>query len=101
MKSTLLALTLSLTAVLAHMQLNYPAPFGAANNPHRTDPIDPYLQYPFNCCGRKTPFPCGGHLNLLGTPQGAAVASWAAGSSQNFRYVRHHQRVDPNCDPHT
>ncbi|KAI9875315.1 MAG: hypothetical protein M1830_008633 [Pleopsidium flavum] len=66
------------------MQLSYPAPFGAENNPHRTDPVDPYLQYPFNCCGRKTPFPCGGHLDKLGTPQGASVASWPAGSVQNF-----------------
>ncbi|KAI9755468.1 MAG: hypothetical protein M4579_004259 [Chaenotheca gracillima] len=72
------------TAVLGHMQLVYPAPFGADNNPHRTDPVDEFLQYPYNCCGRTTPFPCGGYLSLLGTPQGAPTASWEAGSEQNW-----------------
>ncbi|KAK2813860.1 hypothetical protein FQN50_000261 [Emmonsiellopsis sp. PD_5] len=71
-------------AVQAHMQLYYPPPFAAENNPHRTDPADPYLDYPYNCCGRKTVFPCKGYLNLLGTPQGAPVATWEAGSVQNF-----------------
>lgn len=72
------------TAIHAHMQLNSPPPFGAENNPHRTDPADPHLQYPYNCCGRTSTYPCNGYLRLLGTPQGAPVASWAAGSTQNF-----------------
>ena len=72
------------TSAFAHMQLNYPPTFGAANNPHRTDPADDRLQFPYNCCGRKDPFPCRGYLKLLGTPQGAPVATWAAGSKQNF-----------------
>ncbi|KAI9889477.1 MAG: hypothetical protein M1814_005260 [Vezdaea aestivalis] len=66
------------------MQLNYPPPLGAQNNPHRTDAPDPYLQYPYGCCGRTDMSPCHGQLKLLGTPQGASVASWAAGSSQGW-----------------
>ncbi|KAI9808230.1 MAG: hypothetical protein M1825_004687 [Sarcosagium campestre] len=72
------------TAASGHMQLVYPPPFGAENNPHRTDPADEFLQYPFNCCGRATEFPCRGYLKLLGTPQGASTATWAAGSRQQW-----------------
>ena len=32
----------------------------------------------------KHPFPCRGYLSLLGTPEGQAVASWPAGSAQNW-----------------
>ena len=80
--STFTTMALLVTTTLAHMQLNSPAPFGAANNPHRTDPADERLTFPYNCCGRKTEWPCGGYLRLLGTPQGAATASWPAGSQQ-------------------
>ena len=69
----------------AHMQLVYPAPFNASNNHHLDGPSDPYLQFPYNCCGRQTPFPCRGYLSLLGTPEGAPVAQWEAGSEQNFK----------------
>ncbi|KAI9842681.1 MAG: hypothetical protein M1837_006966 [Sclerophora amabilis] len=72
------------TAVLGHMQLVYPPPFGADNNPHRTEPADEFLQYPHNCCGRTTPYPCRGYLKLLGTPQGKPTASWKAGTEQNW-----------------
>ncbi|OAX78428.1 hypothetical protein ACJ72_07264 [Emergomyces africanus] len=68
----------------SHMQLYHPPPFAAANNPHLTARPDPYLDYPYNCCGRTTPFPCKGYLNHLNTPQGRPVVSWPAGSEQNF-----------------
>ena len=32
-------------------------------------------------------FPCKGHLTAMGTPEGASVASWAAGSQQSFSVV--------------
>lgn len=73
------------TAVLGHMQLHYPPTFGADNNPYRTDPVDTELTFPYGCCGKKIEFPCRGYLKVLGTPQGASVATWAAGSEQNFR----------------
>ncbi|KKZ65726.1 hypothetical protein EMCG_08465 [[Emmonsia] crescens] len=72
------------TLAQAHMQLYYPPPFAAANNPHLTTLPDPYLDYPYNCCGRTTPFPCKGYLSHLNTPQGQPVVSWPAGSEQNF-----------------
>lgn len=71
----------------AHMRLFDPPPFGAENNPHRTDPADDRLDYPHDCCGRETPFPCRGYLDQLGTDQGRPVATWAAGSVQNFSLV--------------
>ena len=72
------------TAVRAHMHLNYPPTFNASNNPHTTGTGDPYLDFPYGCCGRTTPMPCRGYLDLLELPEGAPVATWAAGSVQNF-----------------
>ncbi|EZF35364.1 hypothetical protein H101_01100 [Trichophyton interdigitale H6] len=72
------------TSATAHMMLHYPPTFAAENNPHRTGPVDPYLDNPYNCCGRKTVYPCRGYLDLLGTDQGRPVVTWEAGSSQNF-----------------
>ncbi|GME25030.1 hypothetical protein GTA08_BOTSDO11468 [Neofusicoccum parvum] len=63
------------------MQLEYPAPFNASNNPHRTTAADNIYVYPMGCCGREdTKATCRGYLDLLGTPDGAPVATWAAGS---------------------
>jgi hypothetical protein len=67
-----------------HMQLYYPAPLKADNNPHAQGDIDPDLMYPYGCCGRMMQPSCRGHMNLLGTPKGAATASWEAGSKQNW-----------------
>ena len=82
----LIAIALFATSILAHMQLVYPAPFNASNNPHRTTPEDIYLQYPYDCCGpgARWVYPCRGYLDLLGTPDGDPTASWEAGSSQSW-----------------
>ncbi|EJP65660.1 extracellular protein [Beauveria bassiana ARSEF 2860] len=78
----------SLAAVLgmaafaqAHMALTYPPPMRSPKNKHTTD-IDYDLTSPLNADGSN--FPCKGTLNLVGTPQGAAVDDWAAGSSQTL-----------------
>ncbi|KAK4896235.1 hypothetical protein LTR27_005757 [Elasticomyces elasticus] len=71
----------------AHLQLHYPAPFNASNNPHLGDcGADPYLQYPYDCCGPydRWTYPCRGYISLLGTPQGAPTATWQAGSEQSW-----------------
>ncbi|KAF2665288.1 hypothetical protein BT63DRAFT_434210 [Microthyrium microscopicum] len=67
----------------AHMQLYSPPPFKAINNPNTITP-DTTLNYPHNCCGETTPMPCRGYLSLLGTSEGASVATWTAGSNQTF-----------------
>jgi hypothetical protein len=67
----------------AHMQLYYPPPLKGFNNPHTVVPDDELL-FPHNCCGKTTPMPCRGYLSLLGTPEGAPSASWAAGSQQKW-----------------
>lgn len=75
------------SAVQGHMQLVSPAPLNASNNPHRTTySADPYLQYPYDCCGPydRWEYPCRGYINLLGTPDGTPTATWAAGSTQSW-----------------
>ncbi|KAK4545302.1 hypothetical protein LTR36_003482 [Oleoguttula mirabilis] len=87
MRTTIaLAGALLATHAVAHMQLVYPAPFNASNNPYRTTPADPYLQYPYDCCGPndRWAYPCRGYLSLLGTPQGEPTATWEAGSAQSW-----------------
>lgn len=66
----------------AHLQLAYPAPFNAFNNPHRTTPKDPYLQYPYDCCGPGARWKCPwrGYHSLSGTPDGQPTS----GSQQNW-----------------
>lgn len=81
---TISILSFLAASVQAHMRLYYPYPFQAEENPYRTGPADEFLTYPYNCCGKKTPFPCRGYLNQVGTPQGRPVAIWAAGSTANF-----------------
>jgi hypothetical protein len=81
---SLLTLLSTINTVQGHMHLHYPPAFKSSNNPHRTTEADPFLDYPYNCCGRSDPLPCKGYLNLLGTLDGAPVVSWAAGSMQNF-----------------
>ncbi|RDI83003.1 hypothetical protein Vi05172_g7020 [Venturia inaequalis] len=78
---TLLAFS---TLAEAHMQLHSPAPFNASNNLHTNGHPDTQLHYPYNCCGRRTEYPCRGYLSLLGTPAGAPTVTWAPGSLQNW-----------------
>jgi hypothetical protein len=75
-----------MSGALAHLQLAYPAPFNASNNPHRTTQEDPYLQYPYDCCGpgARWEYPCRDYHNLLGTPDGLPTATWEAGSQQSW-----------------
>ncbi|SMY22286.1 unnamed protein product [Zymoseptoria tritici ST99CH_1A5] len=75
-----------LPQIFGHMMLDYPAPFNATNNPHRVTEPDPYLQYPYDCCGleNRWSYPCRGYEKLLGTLEGAPTATWAAGSTQNW-----------------
>jgi hypothetical protein len=80
----LLQVAIIIANVTAHMQLNSPPPFRAANNPHTLGTPDDEILFPYNCCGKKTPMPCRGYLSLLGTPEGASVATWKAGSQQTW-----------------
>lgn len=74
------------SGTLAHLQLVHPAPFNASNNPHRTTQADPYLQYPYDCCGAASrwEYPCRDYHNLLGTPDGLPTATWEVGSQQSW-----------------
>ncbi|KAK2751091.1 hypothetical protein FQN57_000166 [Myotisia sp. PD_48] len=84
LKFSVLASLATIASVQAHMTLHYPPAFGAPNNPNTKGPGNPRLDDPYNCCGRKTVFPCQGYLNLLGTDEGRPVATWEAGSKQHF-----------------
>lgn len=76
----------SIGSAHAHLQLAYPAPFNASNNPHRTTAADPFLQYPYDCCGpgARWQYPCRGYHSLLGTLDGQPTATWEPGSQQNW-----------------
>ncbi|KAK3297284.1 uncharacterized protein B0H64DRAFT_457340 [Chaetomium fimeti] len=77
-------LTLALAAAgtaTAHMQMSYPPPLKSQTNPN-TASADYSMTSPLKADG--SDFPCKGYLPLLGTPEGGAVASWAAGQSYNF-----------------
>ena len=59
--TTLAGLGLFIASATAHMQLYYPAPFNASNNPHRTtETADPYLEFPYDKAGENARwvYPC-------------------------------------------
>lgn len=84
---TLTVLTLAGSAA-AHMRLSFPPPLKADNNPNTLD-ADPYLHYPYGCCGRKVPGRCNGHLDALKTDEGKPVVTWAPGQKVNFTLTGH------------
>ncbi|KAK4246711.1 hypothetical protein C7999DRAFT_41867 [Corynascus novoguineensis] len=66
-----------------HMQMSYPPPLKSAFNPYTSSGGTDYdMTSPLRADGSN--FPCKAYLSLLGTPQGAAVASWSAGGTYNF-----------------
>lgn len=67
--------------VSAHMELTSPAPLKGAKNPN-TKTADYEMTTPLSTSGSN--YPCRGHLDVIGTPEGASVASWPAGSQQSF-----------------
>lgn len=64
--------------VSAHMEMKEPTPLGSQFNPNTVSP-DFNLKSPLDPSG--STFPCGGKLNLLGTPAGKSVVTYAPGSS--------------------
>jgi hypothetical protein len=70
-------------SAFGHMHLHYPPSLGGDNNPN-TKTADPFLNYPYGCCGKKDPGPCHGHVNMLDTDEGKPVATWSAGQKVNF-----------------
>ncbi|KAF2143348.1 lytic polysaccharide monooxygenase [Aplosporella prunicola CBS 121167] len=83
--SVLMGLALAgVSAVQAHMQLEFPPALNARNNPHRSGDGDDTYVYPMGCCGADVTEVCRGYLDLLGTPAGASVASFEAGSKATF-----------------
>ncbi|KAF8473961.1 hypothetical protein BDZ91DRAFT_619217, partial [Kalaharituber pfeilii] len=62
-----------------HLAMVNPVPLKSANNPN-TIVADYDLSAPIS----GAQFPCKGYHILLGTPEGASVATWEAGSSQQL-----------------
>jgi hypothetical protein len=71
------------------LHLHYPATLKGDNNPNTQGDADPLLNYPYGCCGKEVPGNCKGHLDLVGTDEGKATASWTAGQSANFSVSGH------------
>jgi len=65
----------------AHMQLLSPPPYRAKNNPNAGSNIDYSMTAPLSGPAQ---FPCKGYQSDFGTPAGASVATWAAGSAEKF-----------------
>ncbi|PWW80527.1 Lytic polysaccharide monooxygenase, partial [Tuber magnatum] len=67
--------------VNGHMIMTEPKPLLDPKNPNTKNGDFDYSA-PLSKSG--TNFPCKGHHKVMGTPEGASVASWAAGSQQSF-----------------
>jgi hypothetical protein len=78
LQSTLLAAFAA--SVSGHIHMIKPAPITAAENPNSGGSTDYDINSPLANMGA---FPCKGALKHLGTPVGASVATWAAGSQQS------------------
>ncbi|KAH7313959.1 putative endoglucanase [Stachybotrys elegans] len=74
-------LCLLASGVTAHMQMTDPAPLRSKSNPHTTN-ADYSMTSPLLADGSN--FPCKGYHSLLGTPQGASVATWQPGEKKSF-----------------
>lgn len=74
-----------LVPALAHMNMKVPPPLRHRDNKLNTQAPADYYDFPLKKDG--SDFPCKGYLNVLDTPEGGSVATWAAGSQQNFAYV--------------
>ncbi|KFY68934.1 hypothetical protein V496_00685 [Pseudogymnoascus sp. VKM F-4515 (FW-2607)] len=81
MKALFTLLATMATASLAHMQLKYPPPLRSKFNSFSAE-IDWDMISPLLSSGSN--YPCKGYLTDLGTRAGNSVATWSAGSSQNF-----------------
>jgi hypothetical protein len=79
-KSILMAAGL-IASASAHMAISDPAPLASKDNKN-TLTADYSYTSPLSASG--SDFPCKGHLDLLGTPAGAATAEWTAGSTATF-----------------
>lgn len=64
----------------AHMEMIDPAPFRSKNNPNANGDVDFDLVAPIS----GDTFPCKGYQSFLGSPAGAPVATWEAGSEQSI-----------------
>ncbi|KAK5656776.1 hypothetical protein OQA88_4324 [Cercophora sp. LCS_1] len=80
MKSLTFLLLATLTT--AHMWLSDPPALKSRTNPYAGTDIDYSLASPLNSSGNN--YPCKGYLSLLNTPGGTPVATWPAGSTQQF-----------------
>lgn len=70
-----------LMPALGHMNMKSPPPLQHRDNPF-TQTVDEIYEFPLKKDG--SDYPCKGHINALGTPEGKPVATWAAGSAQAF-----------------
>lgn len=84
--TTLLAASALAMPALAHMEMQYPAPFWSKYNPN-TQPanIDWSMTNPLHADGSN--YPCKGYNHVLGTPEGAVTATFAQGHVYNFTIV--------------
>lgn len=79
----LLTVALAASQVAAHMQMSFPPPLRSTFNPNTAQGSADY-SYTAPLAASGSDFPCKGYLNVLGTPQGKSVATFAPGQKYNF-----------------
>jgi hypothetical protein len=84
-KAAIFFTALMAASVSGHMHMSDPPPLRAKENKFTTN-ADSDINAPLLANGND--FPCKGTLDLVGTAQGASVASWAAGSQQSFTIAK-------------
>jgi hypothetical protein len=82
--TALVALLGSSQLVSAHMDMLYPPPLKSKFNPFAkaANDIDSDMTSPLSASGSN--YPCKGYQSLLGTPEGASVATFAPGNKYNL-----------------
>ncbi|KAF2024842.1 hypothetical protein EK21DRAFT_77794 [Setomelanomma holmii] len=85
-----------MSTALAHMSLWFPPPLGGAKEANSlTTHVDDKLNFPLGCCDAdgapslSSPGDCRGHLDLLGTGEGAPQVTWEPGQDAHFQLSDH------------
>lgn len=84
MKLSIVSAAALVALVSAHMEMSYPPPYRSKFNQLASKKASDYIT-PLSPSG--SDYPCKGFVSDFGTPDGASVATWAAGSQQKMTIV--------------
>jgi hypothetical protein len=95
--SVLLAILGASSLASAHMEVSYPPPLKSKFNPFAkaADKVDNDMTSPLSASGAN--YPCKGYHSLLGTPEGASVATFAPGGKYNLTVTGNAYHLGGSC----